>query len=120
MLEARRFLLNLRPPIVDEMRSITLQWGIFWRVHRDRPLLNPNNTGKLTKDYRLYLDLWQRAASLPKLRELDLWVYWGPSLDDLGSIACIKYVDGKIVEGPERLLDFFNLTQPISPPLILE
>jgi len=83
-------------------------------------LLNPNNTGKLTKDYRLYLDLWQRAASLPKLRELDLWVYWGPSLDDLGSIACIKYVDGKIVEGPERLLDFFNLTQPISPPLILE
>ena len=98
--EAEDFLVNLRPPIVDYMKTIHLEWGVCFIPSRQ----SRQKSNNPKRSSRPYVQVWQFATSLPRIREVVLWVDWLNPGDKLSMIEVVRYADGEIVQGRDDIV----------------
>ncbi len=108
MEDARTFLLDLRPPIVDHIRTIHMAWGVIWRANSLPDPSKRHPEREPSRDPYLYVDLWQAAHKLPRIREVKLWLDWQTSQEEMSEMILIIYSDGKIVGEPEQAIRWLS------------
>ena len=109
VVEAKNFLIDLRPAIVNEMRTIHFEWGVIFVPSRDPPRDKPKRSRPP------FVELWQFATSLPRIREVVLWVDWLAPGDRLSMIRVVRFVDGEIVEGEDEVVKRLTVLPDMPP-----